>query len=134
MREILTDKTVERLLESPVKDVFNKICLLAWEDGAREFYFRGTRYPRDHETYKPGYFYSKLPQAIKDKIKAELTSDNAGGLTIRDFLLCGPIEPWWIQDEKRWKRQLKHEKLKFEYEVLKIRPTPKLRHPNAYYE
>jgi len=110
--------------EKTIQQVFNEVCIQALQDGNYNFGICSSlRRPQNSPQYQPGWFYNQLPQEVKDRIKNELRPEHAQNL-LRQVKEWGQHEPWWERDAKSGERMLTHEKLKFEFEVLKLRPIP----------
>lgn len=67
---------------------------------------------------QPGYFYNRLSEEVKERIRNELKPEHMQSLLYK-FVAWGPVIPWEEQRILDAKDGFKREKLKFELELMK---------------
>lgn len=105
-----------------IQGLFTEICDQAfWNGTALWGMHTSIRREADHPERKPGLFYSRLPQEVKDRLKNELKSEHANFI-LTSLLRCGkdgqPL-PWWEEKRANADTWIRGEKLKFEAELMK---------------
>jgi hypothetical protein len=104
--------------QKSIQALFIDICDQARWDGYLMFgMLSSLRRNKDHPERKPGLFYSRLPEEVKERIRKELKSEHAQS-PLKDMLLYGDIIPYDVDTNRHidyWKREM----LKFEHELMK---------------
>ena len=109
--------------QKSIESLFLDICDQArWNGLVKVGLLSSCRRTKDNLWMQPGYFYNKLPEDVKNRIKEELKSKHAQ-VPLMSELLCGQITPWW-----EVKPDYRKDKEAFELELMKHGWKPDFRH------
>lgn len=109
--------------QKSIESLFLDVCDKAMWDGANKLgSFCSIRREREHPCTKPGYFYNKLPEDVKERLKNELKSEHTQ-TPLAIMISCGQVTPWWDH-----KYNYRKDKEKFELELMKHGWKPDFSH------